>query len=166
MPRALTIEEKRNRAMAALEEKKVVRSTSDRPSRKNRDNFNGTGLKLSVGYQIEGYQLHIFNDEPGRIDWALANDYEFVSPEEVGGTTTNVVSRNTDVGDKVRYLVGTSGSDPQYGYLMKIRQEWYDEDQQRVQDRVDLTDEAIRRGKLKGDGYDTDGFVNNGIKIS
>jgi hypothetical protein len=165
MPRALTLEEKKAAALAK-QEAKVVRSTSDRPSRKNRENFGGTTMKLGVRHQIEGYHLHIFNDEPGRIDWALANDYEFVTPEEVGGTSSTVVSRNTDVGDKVRFLVGTSGSEPQYGYLMKVKQEWFDEDQEAIQDRVDRTDQAIRRGKFAGEGQSSDGFYDAGIKIT
>ena len=34
-----------------------------------------------------------------------------------------------------------------YAYLMKIRQEWYDEDQAELQSRNDKIDNAIRSGK-------------------
>lgn len=161
MPAALTMEEKIAKAeakQAAKTEKKV---------RTKRASFNGTEAKLRIGNQIEGYKLHIFNDEPGRIEQALDVGYEFVSPDEVGGTATNVVSRNTDIGDKVRFLVGTDvKGEPLYAYLMKIPLEFYEEDQAALQSKNDLIDEAIRGGKLTGDGHNTEGFYKprEGIK--
>ena len=148
---------------AAVESKKVEQAPQ-RPERR-RNVFNGTQGKLQVGHQIPGYHLHIFNDSPGRIQQAQDAGYEFVSPEEVGGVTTNVVSRNTDIGDKVRFLVGTGESgEPLYAYVMKIRQEWYEEDQAEFQKRNERTDAAIRGGKLTGDGMSTQGFYDAGIK--
>lgn len=117
--------------------------------RERRSSFNGTRQKLSVNYQIPGYHLHIFNDTAdGRIQQALDTGYEFVSPEEVGGASTNVISSNTDLGSKVRYLVGTNGSEPMYAYLMKIKQEWFEEDQAELQERNNRTDAAIRGGQM------------------
>jgi hypothetical protein len=161
MPRALTVEEK----VIKVDAKKAA----ERAPRKTRKSFNGTTGKLSVGNQIAGYHMHIFNDEPGRIEEALAVGYEFVLPDEVGGVTTNVVSRNTDIGDKVRFLVGTNAkAEPQYAYLMKIQQEFYEEDQAALQAGNDRVDDAIRGGKLMKDGYSTEGFYTpkEGIRIS
>lgn len=169
MPKALTPEQKKAKVEAKqIEIASVVRNTNQRSQRTQRKSFNGTEGKLRIGHEIEGYHLHIFNDTPGRIDQAIAVGYEFVSPDEVGGVGVNTVSRNTDVGDKVRYLVGTDGTNAQYGYLMKIRNEFYEEDQKAIQDRVDATDSAIRQGKLTKEGYSTDGFYvpREGIKIT
>jgi len=164
MPKALTMEEK----VAKVEAKAAVRSTADRGGRSKRGTFNGTEGKLRIDRQIEGYHLHIFNDSPGRIEQALDVGYEFVSPDEIGSVSTNVVSRNTDIGDKVRFLVGTDGDNqPQYAYLMKIRQEFYDEDQLALQTKNNKIDDAIRGGKLNKDGYNSDGFYGaEGIKLS
>lgn len=164
MPAALTMEEK----IAKVEAKKeVIRSTAERKQRDKRKSFNGTEGKLRIDHQIEGFHLHIFNDSPGRIEQALGVGYEFVNPNEVGGTATNVVSRNTDIGDKVRFLVGTGEKgEPQYAYLMKIQQEFYEEDQAALQAKNDLIDQAIRGGKLTKDGMSTEGFYDAGIKIS
>ena len=120
-----------------------------------------------MGIKLKGIILHIFNDTPGRIQLALETGYEFVAPEEVGGTATNVVSRNTDIGDKVRFLVGTGDKgEALYAYLMKIRQEFYEEDQAVLQSKNDAVDEAIRGGRLTGDGHTTEGFYRpkEGIK--
>lgn len=161
MPAALTMEEK-----VAKAEAKIARKTEERSSTPKRESFNGTEGKLRIGNQIEGYHTHIFNDVPGRVDQALRVGYEFVKPDEVGGTATNVVSRNTDIGDKVRFLVGVDGDKPQYGYLMKIRQEFYDEDQAKLQAKNDLSDDAIRGGTMNKPGNSTEGFYDAGIKVS
>lgn len=162
MATALTPEQKKERVEA-----KQARTTGDRPGRNKRASFNGTETKLRIGQGIEGYHLHIFNDTAGRIDQALAVGYSFVTEDEVGGTSTNVVSRNTDIGDKVRFLVGTNGTEPQYAYLMKIQQEFYDEDQEAMQSKNDAIDAAIRGGKLNKEGYNSEGFYGaDKIKLS
>ena len=164
MPAPLTMDEK----VAKVEAKAALRSETQRPTRTKRGTFNGTEGKLRVNKEIEGWHLHIFNDSPGRIEQALSVGYDFVSPDEVGGTTTNVVSRNTDLGEKVRYLVGVDAqNEPQYAYLMKIRQELYDEDQTALQLKNDQIDEAIRGGKATKDGHNSEGFYSpkGGIKL-
>lgn len=158
--KALTPEQKRER----VEAKRAIRNVEQRSKR---GSFNGTEGKLRIGNQIEGYHLHIFNDTPGRIEQALQVGYEFVNPNEVGGTAVNVVSRNTDIGDKVRFLVGTdANNEPLYAYLMKIKQEFYEEDQNALQARVDAVDAAIKGGKNTKDGTNAEGFYNAGIRLS
>ena len=152
MPKALTLQEKVERAEAKIQEAKESTHAVERPQgRTKRGSFNGTEGKLSVDCKrlIEaGYHPHILNDIPGRIDQAVANGYEFVSPSEVDGIGTNVISRNTDLGDKVRFLVGsTERGEALYAYLMKIKKEWWDEDQAILQGRNDKIDDAIRKGK-------------------
>jgi len=177
MPAPLTMDQKIAKAEARVadrQEKKAeatgqVRSTTERGSRGKRSTFNGTEGKLRIGNEIEGYHLHILNDTPGRIQQALDVGYEFVSPDEVGSVATNVVSRNTDIGDKVRFLVGTGdNSEPTYAYLMKIRQELYEEDQNALQSKIDKVDDAIRGGKITAPGHSLDGryVPDGGIKMS
>lgn len=166
MPKALSMDEK----IAKVEAKQaVVRNTTERTKRESRSSFSGTEAKLRIGNTVQGYHLHILNDSPGRIDQALQTGYEFVSPNEVGGVANNVVSRNTDLGDKVRFLVGTGpNNEPMYAYLMKIEQDLYQEDQQAMQTRNDRVDEAIRGGKTIASGQPSDGtyIPREGIKMS
>lgn len=162
MPKALTMEQK----VAKAEQ---VRTTTQRATRKERQSFNGTDTKLRIGNQIEGYHLHILNDVPGRIDQALAAGYEFVSPDEVGGVASNVVSRNTDLGDKVRFLVGTTANnEPMYAYLMKLPLDLHEEDQAALQAKNDRVDDAIRGGRMLKEGHSAEGFYSpdGGIKMS
>jgi hypothetical protein len=164
MPEALTLEQKKEKVLQAQKDR-LAEIANRGSSRRNL--FNGTEGKLKVNQLIEGYHLHILNDTPGRIDTGLQSGYEFVTPEEVNGVTNNVVSRNTDIGDKVRFLVGrTEQGEPLYAYLMKIKQEWYDLDQKELASKNDKIDEAIRKGR--GHKANTDGFYipKDGIKIS
>lgn len=161
MARALTLEEKKERILAAKGANAV--STGER---KRRNQFNGTEGKLTVRKQIEGYHMHVFTDSGARIQDAIDSGYEFVSPEEIGGVSENVISRNGDLGDRVRYLVNPRAEGPeQYGYLMKIRQEWYEEDQAELQSKNNMIDASIKRGKITGDNPNF--YVpRDGIKIS
>lgn len=148
-------------------EAEVSTSPAEKPvrTRRNRGAFNGTRGKLQVGHLIQGYHLYFFNDEPGRIQAALDAGWEFVSPEEVGFASTNVTNRNTDLGNSRVSVVGGRNDQGQAvaQVLMKIKQEWWEEDQNDIQRRNDQTDAAIRKGK-GGSDIDTTGFYDNGIK--
>lgn len=152
MAQAKTIEQKREEAL--------TRTANERPTRERvRNVFNGTQAKLTVNNQIPGYHMHIFNDEPGRIQTAIDGGWEFVTPDEVGGVKDSVTSGNTDLGDKVRFLVGTSEKgDGLYAYLMKIKEEWWEEDQAEIQKRNDRVDDAIRGGVNVASGTSAEGF--------
>ena len=152
MAQAKTIEQKREEAL--------TRTANERPTRERvRNVFNATQAKLTVNKQIPGYHLHIFNDEPGRIQTAIDGGWEFVTPDEVGGVKDSVTSGNTDLGDKVRFLVGTSEKgDGLYAYLMKIKEEWWEEDQAEIQKRNDRVDDAIRSGVNVASGTSAEGF--------
>lgn len=156
MPRALNEFEKRDRLVEKMAERKAAEvaptPSADGTTRKRRNAFNGTEAKISVNNQIPGYHLHVFTDTGGRIKDAIDSGYEFVAPDEVGGVSENVVSRNGDLGERIRYLVNprAEGTE-QYGYLMKIRQEWYEEDQADLQAKNNRIDNTIRKGKITGD---------------
>jgi len=182
MPAALTPEQKAERVTArkakeaeainngSVTARAPVAGTGEQPVRRKRATFNGTQGKMTVDFsRLDelGFHGHIFNDTPGRIQQALDVGYEFVEANEVGSVATNVISKNTDIGDKVRFLAGsTDKGEPMYAYLMKIRKEFYEEDQAEAQAKIDVVDNAIRGGKLTGEGHTSEGFYNAGIKFS
>ena len=167
MPAALTYQEKVERINAKLLEKQEGSSPAvDGATRKRRNVFNGTEAKLGVRSQIPGYHLHIFTDVGSRVQEAIDSGYEFVTPTEIGGVSENVVSRNSDLGERIRYLVNprAEGTE-QFGYLMKVRQEWFEEDQAELQAKNNRIDSAIRKGKMGGDSPQF--YVpNGGIKLT
>lgn len=111
---------------------------------------------------IPGYHLHWFQGTPERIERALAGGYEFVDEKEahinnttLGGTSTR--TGNTDMGSRVSVVSGQEiGKDgqPLRLVLMKIRQEWYDEDQKLVEKRNQQVVDTLLGG-MQGDGGDT-----------
>jgi len=157
---------------ATKPEQEEVKSTKDlvtvvpieKPVRRKKGAFNGTRGKLQVGNLIQDYHLYFFNDEPGRIAAALEAGWEFVTPEEVGYDSSNVTNNNVDLANRVSVLgMKSELGKPQQQILLKIRQEWWEEDQAEVQARNNKTDASIKRGK-GGNNVDTTGFYDAGIK--
>ncbi len=106
--------------------------------------------------EIPGYHLHWFMANPERLQRAIDGGYEFVDEKEMqinsvglGGDTTR--SGNTDMGSRVSVVSGQElGKDgqPTRLVLMKIRQEWYEEDQKLVDDRNAKVAEALSGGAI------------------
>lgn len=111
---------------------------------------------------IPGYHLHWFMGTPERLERAIAGGYEFVDEREafinntsLGGTSTR--SGNTDMGSRVSVVSGQElGKDgqPQRLVLMKIKQEWYEEDQKLVEGKNQRVVDTLLGG-MQGDAGDT-----------
>jgi len=106
--------------------------------RQGRKPFGSMDQKLKYE-QRAGFHRHWFNDEPGRINQAKEAGYEIVK------------DRETDV--PVSRPVGTAkGGGVLMAFLMEIPEELWREDMALIQERADLVDSSIRRGKVAGDG--------------
>jgi len=129
----------------------VVRKEGERPSRKRRGVFNGMRQKLQVLGDLPGFHLCWINDIPGMIAQARDGGYEFVADNEIEMANNNVVDRNTSEGTQVKVLVGTNeDNSPMFAYLMKIRNDYYEEDQKDQQEYNDKIDTQIRGGNIDG----------------
>lgn len=105
---------------------------------------------------IPGYHLHWFNGTPDRIQRALDGGYEFVTQEEMklnpvglGSDTTH--SGNTAMDSRVSITAGSEiglDNQPIRMYLMKIKEEWWEEDQKTVENRNEQVAAALRGGLL------------------
>lgn len=112
--------------------------------------------KLSVP-EIPGYHLHWMRGTPERIQQALEGGYEFVDAKEtstnnfsLGGNATKEGS--TDMGTRVSVLAGGDdlgeGGQPLRLYLMKIREEWHQEDTLAQGEHSERLRAALRAGKM------------------
>lgn len=113
--------------------------------------------------EIAGYHLHWFTGSSERLQRALDGGYEFVDEREMkinnvalGGESTR--SGNTDMGSRVSVVSGQEvGKDgqPTRLILMKIKQEWFEEDQKLVEERNEKVAASLRGGLLgsENDGY-------------
>lgn len=111
--------------------------------------------KLEVA-DIPGYHLHWFLGTPERIARAQDGGYEFVHPEDVQPNSVSLggdsaASGSTDMGSQVSIVAGSeTGRDgqPVRMVLMKIKQEWYEEDQKVVEERNDLVRDSLLGGMI------------------
>ena len=123
-------------------------------------------LKLAVP-EVPGYVLHWFRGSGQRLQQALAAGYEYVERGELEINSTGLANSyeddgNTDLGTRVSRA---SGSDDTEGgnrlYLMKIRQEFWDEDQLAVNARHEQI-----AGQLRGDKGFAEGGGDNTNRYS
>jgi len=109
--------------------------------------------KLSVP-DIPGYHLHWMASNPGRIAQALKAGYTFVDPDEADVTNTGIAdsasaSGNTDMGSRVSIVAGRDAGEDgkeQRLYLMKIPLEFWEQDQQALEDRNEQVAATLRGG--------------------
>lgn len=97
-----------------------------------------------------GYVARWVNDRDGRVERAIAGGYEFMKPEEATSVGSYEIGQsNSDVGDKVSKIV--SRGDPVIrAYLMKIKKEYYEEDQKSKEDVNRRVDETLAGGGAGG----------------
>lgn len=122
----------------------------ERAEVKQRVSMSAPSLKMQVDCP-DGYVCYWFNDYPGRVQRAIQAGYEFVDPEEVNVALTcyaddPAISGNTDLGSRVSLVVGEYQGHPLRAYYMKIREEWYKEDQEALDARCQSMDRQIYKG--------------------
>jgi hypothetical protein len=103
----------------------------------------GMANRLTFKGLNPAYNYRVINDKDGRLQRAIDGGYEFVeSTEELGDVR---VADATKIGSKVSKPVGHGIT----GYLMRIKREWYDEDQSKKQERVDEIERSMKPAKAK-----------------
>ena len=126
-----------NRAQPAAERKRIPMSVPVR--------------KLEAP-DIPGYHLHWFAGTPARIQRALDAGYEFVDQREmklnpIGLGQDSTHSGNMNLGSRVSIVAGQDEQgQPEELVLMKIKEEWYIEDQKLVEERNDSVAQALAGG--------------------
>lgn len=117
---------------------------------RQRFHFGKAQAKLTVFNMDPNYRYYWFNDEGGRIEMAMAAMYQFVRKNEVT-LTPGVVSRDSELGDRVSVIVGRDNDGtPLRAFLMKRPMKYFDEDQALSQAEIDRQESAIKKGKTTG----------------
>lgn len=128
----MAMRESMNPNRLAIEAEQAVDDIkAGRATRADRQPFGTQEQKLAWP-PIPGFHLHWFNDDPGRIDRAKRAGYEMVNDAD---------------GKPVQTVVGTArGGGSLLAFLMKIPQEWADEDRAANDEIYFRRMEAIRNG--------------------
>lgn len=127
-----------------MSEIKLNKKTKDQ--RTKRIPFGSARQKMHVP-PVPGYSLRWINDEGGRILQAQQGGYEFHYDPNIA--IGDAQEPSTDLGTRISKIVGKEDGRPIRAYLMKIRLEFYKEDQDAKEENLRVTDDAIKRGKLQ-----------------
>ena len=158
----------RGRKEQSSPETAVVRSEADRggevvreqSQRRTRNSIGVPRLTLAVKREIPGYHLCWMNDD-GNVENALDSGYEFVTKGETE-LENGVTPSNVDASDKIKQKVGTTQQgDILYAYLMKIKQEWHEEDMALIEADNKRIEEAIAGGNINGTVGQDGRYVSN-----
>lgn len=137
-----------------------VEHTGSDEGRKKRVPLGVPRMKLNTK-PIPGYVTRWVCDRPGRLQAAQEGGYEFVREEmEVGQDSA---TRATSTDSRISRVVGTHKDESTMkAYLMKIKKEWYDEDQEAKAKRIADGEKAIFRGKERNMAADQHGMYDPG----
>lgn len=113
-----------------------------RKERKQRIPLAGKQPLLVRGKE-SGYHYRIVNDKDDRVAMFQDAGYELVSGE---GTTVERSNQASEMASVKRFPVGEGNS----AVLMRIPQEWYDEDQELKQAAIDKLEQTSRQEALSG----------------
>lgn len=113
--------------------------------RKERIPFGAMRQKLKVD-GIPGYHMHWFTDRNNRILDAEAAGYEFVLRHEIERVgDKDVLPDQLDQGEKVTKPVGVAENGaPEIAYLMKIKDQWHDEDKAKKARKLDEMEQSLK----------------------
>ena len=139
------------------------RSAEDRRAeRKRRYPIDGLGLKMAVqGFAEPGYTL-VWKDEIPALTYH-EHGAEYVTSNEIGNVGDGA-DRNSSLDSRVSQIVGRDkDGQPRVNYLMKIKTEWYEEDQAIQRRADDATDEALNRVVM---GNNTDGVSLKEVSLT
>ena len=122
-------------------------ATSASAPRIKRTPISGRNI-LTVSGKEPGYNYRIVNDEPDRIAQFIDAGYELVDSSQV-----RVGDRRVDAGgpegSKAQVAVGKGTK----AYVMRIKDEYFQEDQKAKQDNIDKLEQSIKQPTLNKADY-------------
>lgn len=110
----------------------------------------GQRSRLSVTGKDPNYEYRFVNDIGDRIQMFQEAGYELVSKDQhrIGDNRLDVAGPD---GSNAVVSVGVKpNGDAQRAYLMRIKKEWYDEDQQKKLENVKAFQESLKKPNIEG----------------
>ena len=120
------------------------------PNRPRRTSINGTRNVLSVEGKDPGYVYRVVNDTGDRVAQMESIGYEIVQDQNIR-VGDRRVANPTKEGSPVKVSVGGGIQ----GYVMRIKKDFYEEDQSAKQDYLNKLEESLKPTK----GGDLQGSV-------
>ena len=114
-------------------------------TRVKRASINGTRNVLTVSGKDPNYEYRVVNDTGDRVAMMQEQGYEIVTDKSVT-VGDRRVANPTQEGSPVMASVGSGIK----GYVMRIKKEWYDEDQAAKQTQINETEAALKQDAKEG----------------
>jgi hypothetical protein len=145
-------------------------------ARRNRIRFAGPRKRLQIDESLldPEYEYHWFNDDNGEVAQAERAEYVFVTKDEIKDPEAigdkEVHGGNTDLNSFVSRVVGRNRAGGEMrAFLMKLRKEVYDADQEWREQEVNAqVDAALLAGKPSGssveNAYGLKASISRGLK--
>lgn len=121
----------------------MARESVTRPERPKRTPINGRNI-LSVTGKEPGYVYRIVNNVGDRVEMFKNAGYELVKATDVAVGDRRVDSASAE-GSIATVSVDATGTK---AYVMRIPQEWYEDDQRAKQAQVDELEQSMRNEAL------------------
>lgn len=109
-------------------------------TRTRRTPINGTRNKLNVRGKEPGFEYRIVNDIDDRIEVMKERGYEIVTDSNVS-VGDKRIANPTQEGSPVKVSVGQGVQ----AYVMRIREDWYKEDQEAKRKEADALEDQMKR---------------------
>lgn len=113
-----------------------------------RTSINGTRNVLNISGKEPGWSYRVVNDVGDRIEQLKEIGYEIVEDSKVQ-VGDRRIANPTKEGSPVKVSVGGGVQ----GYVMRIRQEWKDEDQAKKDAHVDKIEQGLVRDAKEQSDY-------------
>lgn len=114
----------------------MSRTTTQRPTRTP---VSGTKQVLSVRGKEPGYEYRIVNDRGDRVSQMQEQGYEVVCDKNIKVGDRRIANPTAE-GTAVQVSVGQG----EKAFLMRIKKEWYDEDQTTKQKEISALEDQIK----------------------
>lgn len=105
--------------------------------------------RLSIKNKEEGFVYRIVNDVDDRVDQLTEAGYEICTKEHVGQIGNKRVDNTSSVGSTAHFSVGQGTK----ALVMRIRKEWYQEDQDAKQAEIDAVEATMKSDARKAADY-------------
>lgn len=99
--------------------------------------------RLEIQNKEQGYVYRIVNDVDDRIPLLQEQGYEVVPDARVGATGNRRIDNTSALGSSSSISVGQGTK----AVVMRIREDWFKEDQQTKQQLVDESEQTMKRPK-------------------
>lgn len=123
-------------------------STPARSGRAKRTPINGRNI-LTVSNKDAGYVYRFVNDVGDRVQSFIDRGYELVESDAISIGDKRVDSAGP-LGSKAQASVNRDGTK---AFVMRIKQEWYDEDQAEKQKSIAEQERALKQQALSNNDY-------------